>query len=146
MVLALLLGRAGVQTTILEEHQDFERDFRGDTVHPSTMELMDALGLAERLLEIPHAKVRRLNFEGPHGPIELADLSRLPTKFPYITMMPQARFLDFLAEELAKLPSVKLVMGAGVHGLLWDDPWGMSGMADRAPERSEAPKDGDCYA
>ena len=133
MILALLLGRAGIQTTLLEEHQDFERDFRGDTVHPSTMELMDALGLADRLLELPHAKIHRLVFDAPSGPVVMADLSRVRTKFPYITMMPQARFLDFLAGELAKLPSVRLVMGAAVHGLLWDDPWGLSGMADRPP-------------
>jgi 2-polyprenyl-6-methoxyphenol hydroxylase-like FAD-dependent oxidoreductase len=133
MVLALLLGRAGVQTTILEEHEDFERDFRGDTVHPSTMELMDALGLADRLLELPHAKIHRLMFDAPSGPVMLADLSRLRTKFPYITMMPQARFLDFLAGELQKMPNVQLIMGAAVNGLLWDDPWGLSGMADRPP-------------
>ncbi|MCC7371718.1 MAG: FAD-dependent oxidoreductase [Chloroflexi bacterium] len=143
MILALLLGRAGIPTTLLEEHQDFERDFRGDTVHPSTMELMDTLGLAERVLELPHAKVRHLNFDGPNGTLELADLSRLPTKFPYITMMPQARFLDFLAGELAKLPSVRLVMGASVHGLLWDDPWGRSGLADRTPDRAGAASDRD---
>ena len=133
MVLALLLGRAGVQTTLLEEHEDFERDFRGDTVHPSTMELMDALGLADRLLELPHAKIRRVMFDAPTGPVTLADLSRLRTKFPYITMMPQARFLDFLAGELHKMPSVRLIMGAAVNGLLWDDPWGLSGVADRPP-------------
>ena len=68
MVLALLLGRAGIQTTILEEHEDFERDFRGDTVHPSTMELMDALGLADRLLELPHAKIDRLVFDAAERP------------------------------------------------------------------------------
>jgi 2-polyprenyl-6-methoxyphenol hydroxylase-like FAD-dependent oxidoreductase len=133
MVLALLLGRAGIQTTILEEHEDFERDFRGDTVHPSTMELMDALGLADRLLELPHAKIHRLVFDAPSGPIVLADLSRVRTKFPYITMMPQARFLDFLAGELEKMPSVRLIVGAGAQGLLWEDPWGLSGAADRAP-------------
>jgi 2-polyprenyl-6-methoxyphenol hydroxylase-like FAD-dependent oxidoreductase len=136
MVLALLLGRAGVQTTILEEHEDFERDFRGDTVHPSTMELMDVLGLAGRLLELPHAKIHRLTFDAPSGPVVLADLSRLPTKFPYITMMPQARFLDVLAAELRTMPSVTLVMGAAVQGLLWEDPWGLRGMADRAPAPS----------
>jgi 2-polyprenyl-6-methoxyphenol hydroxylase-like FAD-dependent oxidoreductase len=134
MILALLLGRAGVKTTIFEEHEDFERDFRGDTVHPSTMELMDSLGLADRVLALANAKIERLVFDAPDGPIELANLSRLPTKFPYITMMPQARFLDFLAGELAKLPSVRLVMGAAVQGLLWDDPWGLSGIADRAPD------------
>jgi 2-polyprenyl-6-methoxyphenol hydroxylase-like FAD-dependent oxidoreductase len=139
MILALLLGRSGVQTTIFEEHEDFERDFRGDTVHPSTMELMDALGLADRLLELPHAKIHRLTFDAPGGPVTMADLSRLPTKFPYITMMPQARFLDFLAEELSKMPSVRLVMGAAVHGLLWDDPWGLSGIADRAPDPPAQP-------
>src|SRR5215213_6599922 len=134
MVLALLLGRAGIQTTIFEEHEDFERDFRGDTVHPSTMELMDALGLADRLLELPHAKIHRLMLDTPGGPIEMADLERLPTKFPYVTMMPQARFLDFLAGEIRKMPSVRLLMGSAVHGLLWDDPWGLSGLADRAPD------------
>ena len=138
MVLALLLGRAGIQTTLLEEHHDFERDFRGDTVHPSTMELMDDLGLADRLLELPHAKIHRLMFDGPGGPVVLADLSRLKTKFPYITMMPQARFLDFLAGELDKMPSVRLIMGAAVHGLLWDDPWGLSGTADRPPSEQKA--------
>src|SRR5262249_7521400 len=109
MVLALLLGRAGGQTTILEEHQDVQRDFRGDTVPPSTMELMDTLGLADRLLELANARIERLTFDGPNGTIELADLSRLPTKFPYITMMPQARFLDFLAGELAKMSNVRLI-------------------------------------
>ena len=133
MVLALLLGRAGVQTTILEEHDDFERDFRGDTVHPSTMELMDDLGLADRLLQLPHARIQRLVFDAPSGPVTLADLSRLRTRFPYITMMPQAHFLDFLADELRQLPNVRLVMGAAVQGLRWDDPWGFSGVADRAP-------------
>src|SRR5215213_2263752 len=101
MVLALLLGRAGIQTTILEEHEDFERDFRGDTVHPSTMELMDTLGLAERLLGLADARIGRLMFDAPSGPFVMADFSRVPTKFPYITMMPQARFLDFLAGEIA---------------------------------------------
>jgi 2-polyprenyl-6-methoxyphenol hydroxylase-like FAD-dependent oxidoreductase len=134
MILALLLGRAGVPTTILEEHDDFERDFRGDTVHSSTMELMDTLGLADRVLELATAKIGRLTFDAPGGPVVMADLGRLPTKFPYVTMMPQARFLDFLAGELARMPSVKLVMGAAVQGLLWDDPWGLSGIADRAPD------------
>lgn len=139
MVLALLLGRAGVPTTILEEHEDFERDFRGDTVHPSTMELLDALGLADRLLQLPHSKIQRVSFDAPSGPVELADLSRLPTRFPYIVVMPQARFLDVLAEELARLPSVRLVMGASVQGLLWEGPYGDAGIADRAPEAGTAP-------
>jgi 2-polyprenyl-6-methoxyphenol hydroxylase-like FAD-dependent oxidoreductase len=145
MILALLLGRAGVPTTLLEEHEGFNRDFRGDTVHPSTMELMDQLGLANRLLQLADAKIHQLNFDTPTGSIEMANLSRLPTKFPYITMMPQARFLDFLAGEMDKLPSVRRVMRASVQGLLWGDEYGGSGVADRAgdaPARGPAPEDG----
>jgi 2-polyprenyl-6-methoxyphenol hydroxylase-like FAD-dependent oxidoreductase len=97
------------------------------------MELMDALGLADRLLELPHAKIGQLTFDAPGGPVVLADLSRLRSKFPYITMMPQARFLAFLAGELEQMPTVRLIMGAGAQGLLWEDPWGLSGTADRAP-------------
>jgi 2-polyprenyl-6-methoxyphenol hydroxylase-like FAD-dependent oxidoreductase len=104
------------------------------------MELLDALGLADRLLKLPHAKIHRLVFDAPGGPVVMADLSRLPTQFPYITMMPQARFLDFLAGELATMPSVRLVMGAAVQGLLWEDPWGLSGIADRAPDPPQPPK------
>lgn len=138
MILALLLGRAGIPTTLLEEHEDFERDFRGDTVHPSTMELMDQLGLADRLLQLPHTKIHRLNLDTPTGSIEMANLDRLPTKFPYITMMPQARFLDFLAREMHGFPSVKLVMRASVQGLFWEDRHGDSGIADRAGDARPA--------
>ncbi len=142
MVLALLLGRAGILTTLLEEHEDFARDFRGDTVHPSTMELMDALGLADRLLQLPHTKIHRLSFDAPGGTVVMADLTRVPTKFPYITMMPQARFLDFLAGEITHLPNVRLVMGAAAHGLLWETTRGTSGVADRVPagRASETPR------
>ena len=118
MVLALLLARAGVSVALLEEHGDFERDFRGDTIHPSTMELMDELGLADRLLELPHTKIDTLTFQAPSGPVKLADLHGLPTKFPYVTFMPQARFLEFLAEEGRRYPTFHLVMGANVQGLI----------------------------
>ena len=127
MVLALLLARAGVPVALLEEHGDFERDFRGDTIHPSTMELMDELGLADRLLEIPHTKIDSLTFLAPSGPIRLASLAGLATKYPYITFMPQARFLDFLAAEGARYPTFRLVMGANVQGLI-EEPLERSGM------------------
>src|SRR5581483_10272106 len=91
-------------------------------------------GLADRLLQLPHSKIHRLDFDTPTGPIEVANLSRLRTKFPYITMMPQAQFLAFLARELARFPSVRLVMRASVQGLLWEDESGGSGIADRAAE------------
>ena len=118
MVLALLLARAGVSVALLEEHGDFERDFRGDTIHPSTMEMMDELGLADRLLELPHTKIDTLTFQAPSGPVKLADLHGLPTKFPYVTFMPQARFLEFLADEGRRYPTFRLVMGANVQGLI----------------------------
>ena len=118
MVLALLLARAGVSVALLEEHGDFERDFRGDTIHPSTMELMDELGLADRLLELPHTKIDTLTFQAPSGPVKLADLHGLRTKFPYVTFMPQARFLEFLADEGRRYPTFRLMMGANVQGLI----------------------------
>src|ERR671939_266925 len=73
VVLALLLARRGIPVTLLEAHEDFERDFRGDTIHPSTMELMDQLGLADRLLQLPHTKIHRLNLDTPAGPVTLAN-------------------------------------------------------------------------
>src|SRR5262249_53131735 len=83
MALALLLGGAGVQTTILEEHEDFERDFRGDTVHPSTLELMDNLGLADRLLQLANASLQRLPFDAGRGAVGIAVLRQLLPKVPF---------------------------------------------------------------
>src|SRR6476659_2581416 len=93
MVLSLLLARAGVPVTLLEAHHDFDRDFRGDTIHPSTLEVLDQIGLAERLHELPHSKTRELRILSPGGVYPLAVFNRLPTRFPYIMMMPQAQFL-----------------------------------------------------
>src|SRR5439155_12282355 len=81
-VLGLLLARRNIAVTLLESHQDFDREFRGDTLHPSAMEIMDQLGLADRLLKIPHSKVERFAFPANGGQIVLADLSRLKTRFP----------------------------------------------------------------
>ena len=117
-VLALLLARRGIPVTLLEEHEDFERDFRGDTIHPSTMELMDQLGLADRLLELRHTKIRRLSFGIAGQTFTIADFGRLKTKFPYITFMPQADFLDFIAREAGREPSFELRMGANVQELI----------------------------
>jgi 2-polyprenyl-6-methoxyphenol hydroxylase-like FAD-dependent oxidoreductase len=118
MVLAHLLARKNIPVTLLEAHKDFDRDFRGDTVHPSTLEMMDQLGLADRLLQIPHGKVRSLSICTSEGSTQLVDFGRLKTRFPYIMMLPQARFLDFLAEETKKLPSFRLVLGANVQRLV----------------------------
>src|SRR5215208_5084688 len=92
-VLSLLLARKGVDVTLLEAHPDFDREFRGDTIHPSVMEIMDELSLAERLLDIRHTELRNFTLQTASGPFTPVDFSRLNTKFPYITMMPQTDFL-----------------------------------------------------
>src|SRR5688572_2692426 len=97
MVLTLLLARKGIAVTLLEAHADFDRDFRGDTIHPSTLEMLDALGLAERLHQMPHGKIGQVRMNTPGGSVQMADFRRLKTKYPYIMMMPQVKFLDFLA-------------------------------------------------
>ncbi len=117
-MLALLLARRGVPVTLLEMHKDFDREFRGDTVHPSTMEILDQIGLAGRLHEIPHTKVSGPTLQFANGPFRPFDLGRLKTKFPYILMVPQARFLELIAGEAAKYPSFKLVMHANVNQLV----------------------------
>src|ERR671927_967042 len=83
-VLALLLARQGIPVTLLEAHADFDRDFRGDTLHPSILEVMNEIGLADRLLELPHAKIGVMTAPSPAGPVQLIDLSHLKTRFPYI--------------------------------------------------------------
>ena len=120
-VLALLLARKGVDVTLLEAHPDFDREFRGDTLHPSVMEIMDQLGLAERLLTLRHSKASTFTLQTAHGPFTPADLSRLKTKFPYITIMPQTNFLKFVVGEAKKYPSFRLVMGARVRELVEED-------------------------
>ena len=120
-VLALLLARAGVGVTLLEAHPDFDREFRGDTLHPSVMEIMDQLGLADRLLELRHTKVRSLTFQTVSGPFTPVDFSRLNTKFPYITMMPQTSFLEFITGEAKRNSNFRLLMGARVRELVEED-------------------------
>jgi 2-polyprenyl-6-methoxyphenol hydroxylase-like FAD-dependent oxidoreductase len=120
-VLALLLARRGVSVLLLEAHGDFEREFRGDTIHPSVMEIMDALGLAGPLLEIRHTKIHRLTVQTGDGPVTIADFSRLKTAYPFITFMPQARFLEFITAEASRFPHFRLVMGAHVRELIDED-------------------------
>lgn len=98
-VLSFMLARQGLPVTLLEMHKDFERDFRGDTLHPSTLEIMDELGLADRLLHLSYSRISEATLPTESGPIKLADLGRLKTKFPFIALMSQARFLDFLTGE-----------------------------------------------
>src|SRR5947209_9464749 len=97
-VLALLLARKNVPVILLEAHEVFDRDFRGDTVHPSVLEIMDHLGLADRLLKLRHSEIHQFTFMTPGGPVKIADLHRLDTKFPFIAMIPQVNFLEFIME------------------------------------------------
>jgi 2-polyprenyl-6-methoxyphenol hydroxylase-like FAD-dependent oxidoreductase len=117
-VLALLLARKGIAVMLLEAHMDFEREFRGDTVHPSTMEIMDQLGLADRLLQIPHTELSQFTIQAGNDFVPLANLNLLHTKFPFVTVMAQSRFLDFLTEEARRYPNFQLVMGAQVDELI----------------------------
>jgi 2-polyprenyl-6-methoxyphenol hydroxylase-like FAD-dependent oxidoreductase len=107
MMLALLLARAGVHVTVLEKHGDFLRDFRGDTVHPSTMELLDELGLMEKFRQIPQGKFQRL---GLREDLQLGSIEELHLKYPYIAIAPQWDFLNLLAEHSRQYPSFRLLM------------------------------------
>lgn len=119
MMLALLLARRGVPVTLLEAHPTFERDFRGDTLHPSTLEILDQIGLADALHELPHVKMYGPPPQAIQGIGMAFDFrNELKTRFPYIMWMAQERFLDFLANEGCKLPAFTLVMGASVQRLV----------------------------
>jgi len=118
MMLGFLLARAGVTVVVLEKHGDFLRDFRGDTVHPSTLTVMHELGLLDEFLKLPHHKLSR--FAGYFGDkkVEIADLTHLQVPAPYIAMMPQWDFLDFLASHGRALPGFTLLMRAEGRGLI----------------------------
>lgn len=117
-VLALLLARQGISVMLLETHKDFDRDFRGDTIHPSVMEIMAEIGLADRLLELSHTKIHDISIQAGEDKITLADFSHLKTSYPYITMLPQVKFLEFIIGEAQQYPNFQLVMGANVQELV----------------------------
>jgi len=121
MMLGLLLARAGIETLVLEKHADFLRDFRGDTLHPSTLEVMAELGLLERLLGLPHDRVAEIGGQFGETPAAIADFRHLPVRCGFIAMMPQWEFLNFLATEARRHPAFKLRMSAEVTGLLEKD-------------------------
>jgi 2-polyprenyl-6-methoxyphenol hydroxylase-like FAD-dependent oxidoreductase len=118
LMLSLLLARRGVSVTLLESHHDFDRDFRGDTIHPSTLEVLDQIGLADQLLQIPHGRMSVLRVQTSEGPLTLADLRRLRTRFPFVALLPQVQFLNFLAEQARQYPGFRLVLGANVQRLV----------------------------
>ncbi len=120
-MLGLLLARSGVSVTVLEKHPDFLRDFRGDTIHPSTLQIMHELGLLDGLLALPHTKAYRLHAEIGGQDITIADFSRIPARCRFIAFMPQWEFLDYIAREAAKYPNFKLIMPANVVELIERD-------------------------
>jgi 2-polyprenyl-6-methoxyphenol hydroxylase-like FAD-dependent oxidoreductase len=120
MMLALLLARAGVDVVVLEKHADFLRDFRGDTIHPSTLEVMHELGILDAFLKLPHQKVREIGGIVGDQKVVFADFTHLPTRCGYIAFIPQWDFLDFLAVQAKRYPTYKLMMQAEADGLIWD--------------------------
>ena len=121
MVLGLLLARAAVEVDVHEKHADFLRGFRGDTLHPSTLEVMHELGLLERLLELPHEKIPRFAARIGEREIVVGEFSHLRVRAPYIAMMPQWDFLDFLAREARRYAGFRLHMRSEVTGLVERD-------------------------
>ena len=115
-----LLARAGVPVIVLEKHADFFRDFRGDTIHPSTLELMYELGLLEEFLKQPHQEVRELRAVVNDQTVPIADFTKLPTRCKFIAFMPQWDFLNFLSTHAKQFPSFQLLMEHEVVDLTFD--------------------------
>ncbi|MGY4507233.1 FAD-dependent oxidoreductase [Bradyrhizobium sp. USDA 3650] len=118
MMLGYLLGRAGIDVVVLEKHADFFRDFRGDTVHPSTLQVMDELGLIDGFLKLPHQRLQKMDGLFGGTPVRIADLSRLHTKYPFIAFMPQWDFLNFLREAGQRFASLKVMMNTEAVDLI----------------------------
>lgn len=121
LMLGLLLARAGIDVTVIEKHGDFLRDFRGDTIHPSTLEVMHELGLLDELLALPHTRAPTLHAEIGGREVTLADFSRLPTRCRFIAFMPQWDFLDFLARHAKSQANFRLLMPAQVTSLIEEE-------------------------
>ncbi|MGB7367968.1 MAG: FAD-dependent oxidoreductase [Methylovirgula sp.] len=132
MMLGFLLARAGIETIVLEKHADFLRDFRGDTIHPSTLQAMDDLGLLEEFLALPHQEARQLSAVVGDETITIADFSHLPTRAKFIALMPQWDFLNFLASKAKLYPSFRLMMQAEVDGLIEEGV--VRGVTAKTPE------------
>ena len=133
MMLGLLLARAGVDVVVLEKHADFLRDFRGDTIHPSTLEVMHELRLLERLLNLPHQKATRINGQFGDLTLTVADFSSLSTRCRFIAFMPQWDFLNFLAEEAASYSTFQLRRQADVTGLI-EESGSVVGLRTNTPD------------
>src|SRR5467141_2478883 len=132
MMLGFLLARAGVQVVVLEKHADFLRDFRGDTIHPSTLELMHELDLLEEFLEQPHQELAELRGVINGQTVPIADFSRLPTHCKFIAFMPQWDFLNFLSSHAKRFPTFQLHMQTEVVDL-WIENERVIGVRAKTP-------------
>jgi 2-polyprenyl-6-methoxyphenol hydroxylase-like FAD-dependent oxidoreductase len=135
MMLGYLMGRAGVETVVLEKHGDFLRDFRGDTVHPSTLDIMSELGLIDAFLQRPHSEIRNIAVEIGDDHIKVADFTRIPGPNKFMATMPQWDFLNFLAEKGERFPSLKVLMRAEVTGLM-EESGRVIGVTTQTPDGS----------
>ena len=134
MMLGYLLARAGVKTVVLEKHGDFLRDFRGDTVHPSTLRIMDELGLLDDFLQRPHQRLRTISGVFGNERIQLGDFGGLPERYAFVAMMPQWEFLDFLSGRARLLPSFTVTMQADVTGLVVEADGRVAGVRGTSPQ------------
>jgi 2-polyprenyl-6-methoxyphenol hydroxylase-like FAD-dependent oxidoreductase len=135
MMLALLLARMGVDVFVLEKHADFLRDFRGDTIHPSTLELMHELGILDEFLKRPHQEVRELAGQVGKDTVTMGDFTHLPTHCKFLALMPQWDFLNFIKEQASRYPTFHLRMNAEVTDLL-EEKGSVVGLRAKTPDGS----------
>ncbi|XXN66464.1 FAD-dependent oxidoreductase (plasmid) [Enterobacter ludwigii] len=121
LMLGYLLARAGLRVVVIEKHPDFLRDFRGDTIHPSTLEIMRQLGLLDELLALPHQRAEKLQAEVGGEEITMADFSRLPVQCRFIAFMPQWDFLNFLAKKAAQFPGFTLLQSTAFDDFIYEN-------------------------
>ncbi|MGX2998846.1 FAD-dependent oxidoreductase [Streptomyces sp. JNUCC 64] len=133
-VLGLLLARSGVDVVVLEKHHDFHRDFRGDTVHPATLQVLDELGLIDRFHALPHQKVTTIGVVQDGRRTDIADFTRLRVAYPYMAFVPQWEFLDLITAEAARHPAYRLLMGTEARDVLRAADGRVEGVLARGPD------------
>jgi 2-polyprenyl-6-methoxyphenol hydroxylase-like FAD-dependent oxidoreductase len=133
VMIGLLLARAGIEVVVLEKHAGFLHDFRDDTVHPSTLEVMHEIGLAERVLALPHRKAHTVDLVWNGSTHEIADFGRLGVPYPYIAFVPQWDLLDLLTSEARRYPNFHMLMRSKVDGLIYEDGR-VAGVRYRGPD------------
>ncbi len=138
MMAGVLFARAGLKVAVLEKHADFLRDFRGDTIHPSTLELFHQLGMLDDLLKLPHSRVDQAMIHIAGQKMKVLDFRHLPVAAPYIAMMPQWDLLNFIATKAKQYPGFDLLMETEAMDLLYDDAERVRGVETRAGESLEA--------